>query len=336
MTVFIVANRKLATSANIANIYCMKRNLDLNALRTFRLVVDSGGFTPAAHRSHRAVSSISRQIAALERALGQTLFYRHTRAVELTEAGARYIEAIRPLLDQLDTATETLFEHGDEPAGVLSINAPVAFGERQVVPLVHGFTRHYPAIKAELCLTDAFVDPVKTGSDITFRVGHLTDSSLVARPLAPMRYVVAAAPSYLERRGEPGRPSDLLAHDCLLYQGEYGRQRWYWREPDAARFNRLDVDGPLYSDDATSLRAAATLGQGLVVFPSWLIDTELRQGTLCPVLDDWQWEVAAETRSIHMLYAQPRLRPPKVRAFVDYVLATVGDPPSWDRWANAG
>ncbi|HET7315731.1 LysR family transcriptional regulator [Salinisphaera sp.] len=310
----------------------MKNNLDLNALRTFRLVIDTGGFTAAAHRSHRAVSSISRQIAALERRLGQTLFYRHTRAVEPTEAGARYIEAIRPLLDQLDAATETVFEHGDEPAGVLSINAPVAFGERQVVPLVHGFTRRYPRIKAELRLTDAIVDPVRAASDVTFRVGQLIDSSLVSRPISAMSYLVAAAPVYLERCGLPRRPADLLDHDCLLYQGEYGRQRWYWREADSARFNRLDVDGTLYSDHAASLRAAATLGQGLVLFPSWLIESELRNGALVPVLRDWQWEVTAEVRSIHILYAQPRLCPPKVRAFVDYVLETVGDPPRWDRW----
>lgn len=82
----------------MAKVYCMKGNVDLNALRTFRLVVDAGGFTAAAHRSHRAVSSISRQIQTLERSLGQALFHRHTRAVELTEAGKHYIEAIRPVL----------------------------------------------------------------------------------------------------------------------------------------------------------------------------------------------------------------------------------------------
>lgn len=309
----------------------MNRKPDLNALRTFRLVMDCGGFTAAAHRSHRAVSSISRQIAALERSLGQTLFYRHTRAVEPTEAGQRYIEAIRPLLDQLDAATETVFEPDDEPSGILTINAPVAFGERQVVPLVHGFSQQYTQIKTELRLTDAFVDPVRSASDITFRVGQPSDSTLVSRTIAPMRYLVVAAPAYLARRGTPRSPADLLAHDCLLYQGEYGRQRWYWRNDTGQAFRRLDVDGSLYSDDATSLRAAATLGQGLVLFPSWLIETELRRATLVPVLDQWLWEVAPEPRAIHMLYARPRLCPPKVRLFVDYVRTAIGDPPAWDR-----
>lgn len=310
----------------------MKDNLDLNALRTLRLVAEAGGFTAAAHRSHRAVSSVSRQIAALERRLGQTLFYRHTRAVELTEAGARYVEAIAPLIDQLEATTDTLFDRDGEPAGLLSINAPVAFGERQVVPLVNGFARRYPKIKTELRLTDHFEDPVRAGSDVTFRVGRLADSGLIARTLGPMHYIVAAAPEYLDRCGRPTTPVDLLEHDCLRYQGEYGRQRWFWRPTDTRDFQRLDVDGPLYSDDATSLRAAALLGQGIVLFPTWLIDRELARGELLPVLTDWHWEVAPESRAIHLLYTGARLRPPKTQAFVDHVLETVGDPPIWDRW----
>lgn len=321
----------LATSGKIANIYCMNSNVDLNALRTFRLVAEVGGFTAAAHRSHRAVSSISRQIAALERAVGQQLFYRHTRAVKLTGAGARYIEAIRPLLAELDDATEAVVAAQAEPSGELTINAPVAFGERQVVPLVHGFARRYPGIKIDLRLTDQFVDPVATASDITFRVGPLIDSNLVARTLAPMRYVVAAAPDYLQRRGQPATPEALLRHECLRYQGEYGVQRWYWRRRRGSDFQPLDVDGPLCSDDAASLRQAAVLGSGIVLFPTWLIDRELSEGSLVAILTDWRWEVASETRSIHMLYSASRLSPRKVNAFADYVLDAVGHPPIWDR-----
>lgn len=309
----------------------MKSNPDLNALRTFRLVVDTGGFTAAAHRSHRAVSSVSREIAALERSLGQTLFLRHTRAVALTEAGARYIGAIRPLLAELDEATDAVLTAHDEPAGVLTINAPVAFGERQVVPLIQGFSQRYPKIRTELRLTDRFVDPVRSASDVTFRVGPLTASNLVARTLAPMRYMVAAAPDYLRRRGAPDTPQALREHDCLRYEGEYGRQRWYWREYGAYAFQRLEVDGALCSDDAPSLRHAAVLGQGIVLFPTWLIDRELQSGSLVSLLDGWEWEVAPEARSVHVLYAAPRLGPRKVQAFVDHVLEAVGDPPVWDR-----
>ena len=98
----------------------------------------------------------------------------------------------------------------------------------------------------------------------------------------------AAAPDYLRRRGRPETPEALLEHDCLRYQGEYGRQRWYWRRGGGDDFERLDVDGSLYSDDAISLRGAAVLGQGIVLFPTWLIDRELRNASLVALLRDWQ------------------------------------------------
>lgn len=204
--------------------------MDLNALRIFERVAATGSFTATARHFHRAVSSISRQIASLEESLGQQLFYRHTRAVTLTEAGWRYYQEVREILERLDLATEALTAPTEEPSGLLRLNAPVAFGQRQIVPILHHFQCRYPAIKAELMLTDRLTDPVREGIDITFRVGALADSTLVARRLAAMNYVVAAAPDYLQRCGIPATPEDLSQHDCLLYQGEMGRQRWYFKQ----------------------------------------------------------------------------------------------------------
>lgn len=309
----------------------MKDNIDLNALRLFREVVEARSFTAAAHRSQRAVSSISRQIAALEQALGQRLFYRHTRAVTLTESGQRYFDRIAPLVDQLDEAAEHVFSADQPISGLLTINAPSAFGERQVVPLVHRFRQHYPDIRTELRLTDAYVDPVRSGADISFRVGQLQDSGLIARPLGPMNYVVAGAPSYFAEHGVPDQPTDLLYHDCLRYQGAYGRQHWYWRRNARRAFDRLQIDGTLYSDDSLSLRAAAVLGHGLILFPTWLIDRELADGSLVRTLADWQWEVVPDERTLYLLYPAARLAPPKTTAFVEHVLKEIGQPPIWDR-----
>jgi len=313
----------------------MRKTLDLNALRTLVQVATDGSFSAAAERMRRNVSSVSRQIAGLEESLGQRLFYRHTRAVRLTDDGQRYVNAVRPLLDALDQATETAFRADGTPSGVLHINGPVAFCQRQLMPLIADFQRRYPAVRAELRLTDTFVDPVQAGADITFRVGELADSSLIARPLAPMNYILAAAPSYLERHGIPDTPDALLGHDCLRYYGDYGRQLWFVRGHADTDFERLEIDGPLYSDNALSLLEAALLGQGLVLFPSWLMDRELRAGTLVPVLDEYQWAISPESRRIHMVYAEARLASPKVRAFIDHVLDAVGDPPVWDCWAQS-
>ncbi|UQG61185.1 LysR family transcriptional regulator [Marinobacter sp. M3C] len=306
--------------------------MDLNALRVFERVAATGSFTTTARHFHRAVSSISRQIRGLEEAVGQPLFYRHTRAVTLTEAGLRYYEEVRDILERLDFATDALVHSDAELSGTLRINAPVAFGQRQVVPLLHRFQCRYPSLKAELQLNDRVVDPVREGHDVTFRVGELSDSSLVARRLAPMNYVIAAAPSYLQAHGEPESPESLIDHNCLLYQGEMGRQRWFFQAPNQASATPFDVTGNLYSDDAVSLVQAALLGQGLVMFPTWLIAGELKSGALVALLDFWRCEVNPGRRDIHVLTTERRLRSHKVRVFLNYLFESLGPLPPWDRW----
>nr|WP_281504493.1 LysR family transcriptional regulator [Chromohalobacter sarecensis] len=315
------------------NFNSMDRNtIDLNALRVFERVAATGSFTATARHFHRAVSSISRQIRGLEESLGQPLLYRHTRAVTLTEAGWRYYEEVREILERLDLATEALAYPDTEPSGVLRINAPVAFGQRQIVPLLHRFQRRHAGITVELQLSDHVVDPVREGHDITFRVGDLADSSLVARRLAPMNYVVAAAQSYLDAHGAPETPEALADHNCLLYQGEMGRQRWYFQAPEQSGSTPFEVTGNLYSNDAESLLRAALMGQGLVLFPTWLINDALSRGELVPVLEAWRGEVMPGRRDIHVLTTERRLRTRKVRAFLDYLLESLEPRPAWDRW----
>lgn len=304
--------------------------MDLNALRVFERVAATGSFTAAAHHFHRAVSSISRQIRGLEESVGQALFYRHTRAVTLTEAGTRYYEEVREILERLDLATEALAYPNTEPSGTLRVNAPVAFGQRQIVPLLYQFQRQYPGITAELQLSDQVVDPVREGHDITFRVGDLADSSLIARRIAPMNYVVAAAPSYLAIHGEPATPDELFNHNCLLYQGELGRQRWYFQASGHNSSTPYEVNGNLSSNDAITLLQAALLGQGLVMFPTWLIADELLNKSLIAVLKPWPCEVMSGRRDIHVLTTERRLRTPKVSAFLDYLFASISPKPPWD------
>jgi DNA-binding transcriptional LysR family regulator len=196
--------------------------MDLNALVVFERVAATGSFTTAAHHFHRAVSSISRQVRGLEEVVGQPLFYRHTRAVTLTEAGRGYYEEVRDILERLNMATQALTQQQAEPSGVLRINAPVAFGQHQIMPLLYHFQRRYPAIKAELFLNDRVVDPVREGHDITFRVGNLSDSSLVARRLAPMNYVVAASPGLPGKTGKAGNTRGAL---CARLPDLPGRTR---------------------------------------------------------------------------------------------------------------
>ncbi|GAB3674278.1 LysR family transcriptional regulator [Salinisphaera aquimarina] len=312
----------------------MSKSPDLNALRLFERVAATGSFTATAHHFQLAVSSVSRQIATLEKTLGQRLLYRHTRAVSLTDAGERYYDEVREALERLDLATEALGDRGAQPGGTLRINGPVAFMRRQIVPLLSRWQARYPAIHAELLLTDTFTDPVREGSDITFRIGTLADSGLVARRLASMHYVLAAAPAYLQRRGTPDTPTALRGHDCLVYHGEFGRQRWFFRRGDAGAHEPMSVPGTLSSNDAESLVSAALLGQGIVLFPSWLIGAELAAGTLQPLLPDWDKEITPQPQTIHVVAPGKRLRSRTVSLFMDYLFDCVGEIPPWDRWAE--
>lgn len=143
---------------------------------------------------------------------------------------------------------------------------------------------------------------------------------------------VAAAPSYLQAHGEPESPDSLINHNCLLYQGEMGRQRWFFQAPDQINPTPFEVTGNLYSDDAVSLVQAALLGQGLVMFPTWLIADELKSGALVALLGSWRCEVMPGRRNIHVMTTERRLRSHKVRAFLDYLFESLGPVPPWDRW----
>ncbi len=306
--------------------------LDLNALRVFERVAATGSFTAAARHFHRAVSSISRQIGSLEESVGQPLLYRHTRAVALTEAGMRYYQEVCDILERLDLATEALAYPNPEPAGLLRINAPTAFGQRQIVPLLNEFQSRYPAISAELLLSDQIIDPMRGGHDVTFRVGDLADSSLIGRRLAPMNYVVAASPGYLTNHSRPEKPEDLISHNCLLYQGELGRQRWYFQSPDETTPTPYEVTGNLYSNDPESLVRAALLGQGIVLFPTWLIATELAKGTLVPLLEKWRAEVFSGQRDMYVLTPQRSMGVQKVSTFMTFLFDAVTPVAPWDSW----
>ncbi|NYS60425.1 LysR family transcriptional regulator [Vreelandella salicampi] len=309
----------------------MDNSIRLLALRLFARVASTGSFAEAARYFDLPASSVSRHIAGLERTLGQRLLYRHTRAVRLTDAGERYYQDIHHVLESLDVATEQVIGGATHPQGVLRINAPVAFGRRHLAPLLARFQDANPAVEVELALSDAFIDPVHEGADVVIRVGALDDSSLVARQLATQCFVACAAPEYLSRHGEPRHPEELKTHNCLVYKGTRGVQPWYFRDSDDAPAKRYPVKGNLHSNNAESLVEAALQGQGIVLFPTWLLFDALRGGGLVPILEHYYPMGEATREGIHAIYPENRLRSQKVATFLAYLVAQIGDPPYWDR-----
>tara|TARA_B100000929_G_scaffold65640_1_gene50049 strand:+ start:1986 stop:2927 length:942 start_codon:yes stop_codon:yes gene_type:complete len=308
----------------------LDNSIRLLTLRLFVRVAVSGSFSEAARYFGVPTSSASRHIASLERALGQRLLYRHTRAVKLTEAGERYFHEVRDALARLELATEQVMGGAQHPQGVLRINAPVAFGRRHIAPHLARFQQQYPGIQVELTLEDRFIDPVQEGADVVIRVGALADSSLVARGIARQRFVVCASPEYLATHGSPASPEALSQHNCLLYRGSKGTQSWYFQERGSPRAIRYALSGNLVANNAESLVEAAIAGQGVVMFPSWLLFEPLRQQTLVPLLTQWEASEDGYLDNIYAIYPENRLRSSKVSVFMAYLGRTIGNVPYWD------
>lgn len=305
--------------------------MHLKAHRFFAMVAVTGSFSATARHFQVPASSVSRFIAALEREVGQQLLYRNTRAVKLTEAGERYYLQIREVLELLDAADEEVTGKGAEIRGLVRINAPVALGHLHIVNLLNGLYEQYPGLTVELTATDAYIDPVQEGADITFRVGHMEDSGLIGRKLCDQQHVLCASPAYLQKYGEPTTPEDLHNHCCLVYKGSGGAQRWHFRHPQTGTLEIIDVNGPLRSNNAQVLVEATLAGRGIVLFPAWLFSkASFAQHKLVRLMPEWGGSVEQVQSQIYLLSPENRLRSQKTRAVWDYFIEAIGSPPYWD------
>jgi DNA-binding transcriptional LysR family regulator len=307
--------------------------MDLRGLRYFLKTATTGSFLATARHFQVPASSVSRFIAALEKELGRQLLYRSTRAVRLTEDGTRFLLQAREALGLLDDAVEELVQGENDIGGSVNINAPEALGRLHIADIVNRLQEKHPDLKVELTLTDVFIDPVQEGADITVRVGPLMDSGLIGRVISPQRFLLAASPAYLELHGIPSVPADLPQHHCLLYKGRHGEQQWYFRHSTTASPEAVAVSGPLRSNNAEVLVAAARAGRGMVLFPTWLFDPQDFAGErLVSLMPEWCKSASQEEAYIQLLSPENRLRSRKVREVSAYFLEAIGTPPYWDRW----
>jgi DNA-binding transcriptional LysR family regulator len=296
------------------------------AMNAFAKVVALGSFAEAARTLGLTRSATSKAVIELENLLGARLLDRTTRKVRPTEAGLAYYERCLDILSRVEETEIELASLQSEPRGVLKVNAPTSFGALYLGPAVAEFMRNYPDLRIEMTLTDCFIDPIEEGADVTIRIADLSDSSLIARRLAPARRVLVAAPSYIERRGAPDAPEDLSRHDCLTYGHTTTLQRW-----------RLLVDGEtiaipirsvLCSNSGDVLRSAALAGCGIAFLPTFLVGPDLAAGRLVTVLERFP---QAEL-SIHALFASNRYLARKIRVFIDFLSGEFGAQPVWDRF----
>jgi DNA-binding transcriptional LysR family regulator len=295
---------------------------DLADLNAFVSVARAGGFRDGARASGLSASGLSEAVRRLEAQLGLRLLNRTTRSVVPTEAGQRLLERLTPALSEVEAAIDMAHGLRDRPAGTLKLNVPVA-ATRLVLPaIVPGFLAAYPDIHLEIIAEENFVDVLAAGCDAGIRYGERLEQDMIAVPIGPrqQRFSLGAASAYLDRRGRPQHPRDLLGHICL--QGRFpSGAAMAWEFERDGEVVKLDVTGPLTVSlgGATDLLVdAAIAGTGIVaLFEDWL-RPHFESGALEPVLESW-WQ---RFDGPYLYYPGRRLVPAPLRAFVDFVKAS--------------
>jgi DNA-binding transcriptional LysR family regulator len=295
---------------------------DVRDLQAFLAVARAGGFRGGALKAGASASALSEAVRRLERQLGVRLLNRTTRSVSPTEVGARLIERLTPALAEVESALDVVNLYRERPAGKLRLNVPTAVSKLVLPSIVPGFLAAYPEIKLEVLAEESFVDLIAAGCDAGVRYDERLEQDMVAIPIGPrvQRFALGAAPAYLDRRGRPAHPRDLLGHDCLCGRFPSGATV-VWELQRGEEIVRIEPQGPLLVSlgTATDLAVeAAVAGVGVVaLFEDWLRPF-FESGALEPVLEPW-WQPFPGP---FLYYPGRRLVPAPLRAFIDYVRAS--------------
>ncbi len=285
-------------------------------MQAFVAVVEAGGFSAAGRRDGRSKALLSKHVAELEERLGARLINRTTRQLALTEIGrAYYREAVEILARMRALEEEVRSAHGT-PTGHLRIAASRTLGDTVIAPLVMGFLAERPGITVELALDDRFVDLVEEGFDVAIRIAELTDSSLIARRLAPFRILVCARPDVAAAAGI-AHPDDLAGHDCIIDTNTRFRRNWPFLVDGERR--AVPVKGRIAANSPLATREAALAGLGFALVPETVVAGDLAAGRLVTVLAPFE----ASDSAIHAVYPHREHVPGKVRAFVDHLVASL-------------
>jgi DNA-binding transcriptional LysR family regulator len=296
---------------------------ELEDLRGFVAVVETGGFGRAARRLGVSKSIVSRRIARLEANLGAPLLSRTTRGVSPTEAGLEFKLRSERILADLEEAEEAVARQGSGVVGRLRLAAPLSFGVRHIAPLLGELAKRHPRLEIAADYSDRFVDLIGERFDAAVRLGTLKDSSLVARRIAPIYGAVVASPNYLAEKGRPQVPEDLTRHECLIYTGT-ATAEWSFRV--GKRWTAVRPAGRLHADSGEALMAWAIAGLGIAVLPTFIIAEAVRGGRLEPLLTDFPMPEAG----MYLLRPPGAQVPGKVRILIDALVERFSGDTEWD------
>jgi DNA-binding transcriptional LysR family regulator len=290
----------------------------LIAMRSFARVVETGSFSAVATEQNTNQATISKRVAALESVLGVRLLVRGSRSHRLTEAGQSYYERAINILAEIDEAESEARSVSSSPKGRIRVTLPTLFGSLYVAPKVPLFLANFPDIHLDMSFSERMVNLVEENIDVALRLGDLKDSSLVAKRLGSYDLLIVATPGYLKTHGEPQHPSELNAHNCLLYTLGLNGAEWSFTNQNLE--TAIQVNGNFQCDTGFGLMEMALANAGIAFMPNWLVGTYIESGELVHILKDYHRRFP-----INAVYPQSRYIPLKTKCFIDFISEVIDE-----------
>jgi DNA-binding transcriptional LysR family regulator len=300
----------------------------LHCMEIFARVVEAESYTEAAEKLGMSRSAVSKRVMQLEADLNVRLLNRTTRRVMPTEAGLAYYERCMRIFLEASEADRLVKRLHADPQGTLMINAPVSFGIHHLGSAIAEFAAHHPDLNLSVSLSDRFTNLAEEGCDVAIRVAKQVDPGLIAERIAPVRVVLAAAPSYLERIGAPSAPKDLVNHSCLHYTYLASRDIWNFIGPDGA--HTIRVASRITANNGEVLLQAALSGLGIAHLPTFLVHRELASGQLQIAMPEYK----IPEISLFAVHRPSRQSSGMVRLLVEHLRECFGPEPYWDQTPN--
>lgn len=291
----------------------------LLGMEIFVQAAERGSFSAAAQALKVSPGLVTKHIKSLEDHLGVDLFHRTTRRITLTEAGAVLRARWQKILADIGEAEAAVGCEKLNVRGTLRISTPAAFGRLKVAPLVAEFAKLHPDLVVELLFNNNRFDPIAEGIDVTFRMSTLSDqdaSNLVVRRIGTYGTIVCGAPSYLASHGRPEIIQDLTQHNCLGHRSEDSAGINPWRFHGPAGTMAVPVRGSYLSNNTDALIAAALQGHGLICLPRLMVDDEIEDEQLVPLVLDYR----PVEQPVYATWAAGRNVSARIRKFIDFTV----------------
>lgn len=261
---------------------------NLPLLHVFHLVVTQGSFQGAAHHLNLPRSSVSKKIRQLEESVGQPLLLRSTRQLKLTEVGQDLINRTTHLADVLSNMGDVIEATHTSIKGKVKISASALMGQQFILPLLKSLRETYPEVQLDLSLDDENVDLLANRIDIAIRIGHLPDSSLIARKLGEKKWAWFASPQYININGEPESPQHLKDHDCLVFSNDNIHMKHWPFQSEHGDTESIEIVPMIQTDNSRALVDMACAGMGIIMIEPLFIQQEIASGQLQPILSRWK------------------------------------------------